>query len=164
MSKRILSHEEIKEMLENRNHFLAELYEDYIPYIPCEGIFWVINEQLVAFTEQADTSGKLSTTLEHRRIWNEILLNYRLENGCTVRYDYFHRGRVMVNPKYRNETFDHYDVYIYIDDCINNPEILNDIIHEFRLNRNCDIKYIGSEGGVESNHYRCHNCKNKEEN
>jgi hypothetical protein len=45
-----------------------------------------------------------------------------------------------------------------------NPEILNDIIHEFRLNRNCDIKYIGSEGGVESNHYRCHNCKNKEEN
>jgi len=164
MNKRIPSQEEIVKMLENRNHFLAELYEDYMPYIPSEGIFWIINEQLVAFTKQVDTGEKISTTLEHKRIWNDKFVNYRLENGCTVSYDYFPRGRVIVNPICNDEIFVHYDVYIYIDDCINNPKILKDIIHEFRLKVNCHIKYIGSECEVESDHYMCHNCKNKEEN
>ena len=125
---------------------------------PCEGIFWVIGDELIAFTEQTDTLGKHSTTLEHRKIWSEIWSKYTLD-GKPVLFDYFPRGRVMVNPVYKDDKFDHYNAYIYIDDCINDDEIISDLIYTFRLNKNCDIKYIGSEGGVESDHYRCHLCK-----
>lgn len=125
---------------------------------PCEGIFWFIGDELVAFTEQVDTKGRMSTTLEHRDIWREISHRYRV-NGKDVSFNYFPRGRVMVNPKTKNDVFDHYDVFIYIDDCINSDDFLSDIYYEFRLNKNCEIKYIGSDGGVTSNHYRCHDCK-----
>lgn len=127
---------------------------------PCEGIFWFINNELVAFTEQVDTSGKWSTDLEHSHIWNMIPERYKV-NGHSVPYDYFPRGRVMVNPNHINGVFDHYDVFIYIDDCINSTEYLKDIYYEFRLNKNCKIKYTGSDGGITSNHYTCHNCSGR---
>lgn len=127
---------------------------------PCEGIFWFINEELVAFTEQVDTSGKLSTDLEHKKIWEIISGRYKISEK-KVPYDYYPRGRVMVNPRYVNGSFDHYDAFIYIDDCINNSEYLKDIYYEFRLNKNCVIKYIGSEGGVTSDHYTCHKCSGR---
>ena len=125
---------------------------------PCEGIFWVINGNIHAFTEQVDTSGMLSTNFEHKDIWNEIKHRYQVD-GKDVPFDYYSRGRVMVNPIYINGKFDHYEAYIYIDDCINDDDTLSDIKYEFRLNKNCIIKYIGSDGGVTSNHYRCHNCR-----
>lgn len=127
---------------------------------PCEGIFWFINNELVAFTEQVDTSGRWSTDLEHSRIWNMISERYKV-NGHSVPYNYFPRGRVMVNPKYINGVFSHYEAFIYIDDCINSPECLEDIYYEFRLNKNCKIKYTGSDGGITSNHYTCHNCSGR---
>lgn len=127
---------------------------------PCEGIFWFINEELVAFTEQVDTSGRLSTDLEYKKIWDIISGRYKI-SGKKVPYNYYPHGRVMVNPKYVNGSFDHYDAFIYIDDCINDSEYLEDIYYEFRLNKNCVIKYIGSEGGVTSDHYTCHKCSEK---
>lgn len=127
---------------------------------PCEGIFWVINNELIAFTEQIDTSGKWSTDLEHYKLWSELQHKFTVNNK-TVDYNYFPRGRVMVNPiRDKNNNFLHYDVFIYIDNCINKSEIVNDIIYEFRLNNpKCNIKYIGADGGITSNHYTCHNCK-----
>ena len=125
---------------------------------PCEGIFWFIDGNLIAYTEQVDTTGKLSTTLEHKDIWEHIKNQYKVD-GKTVQYDYFPRGRVIANPKTVDGKFDHYDVFIYIDSCINNDDCLNDIYYEFRLNKNCLTKYIGASGGVTSNHYICHNCK-----
>ena len=129
-------------------------------YNPYDGIFWVINNDLISFQEQVDTYGKLSTTFEHKDIWNEIKSKY-LVNDKEVSYDYFPRGRVMVNPVYdSNNKFSHYECYIYIDDCINNDEIIQEIIYNFRLNgNNCDIKYVGSDGGITSNHYTCNRCK-----
>jgi hypothetical protein len=127
---------------------------------PCEGIFWFINQELVAFTEQVDTSGRLSTDLEHKKIWNIISERYKI-SGKKVPYNYYPCGRVMVNPRYVNGSFDNYEAFIYIDDCINNSEYLEDIYYEFRLNKNCVIKYIGSEGGVTSDHYTCHKCSGR---
>jgi hypothetical protein len=126
---------------------------------PCEGIFWIIDNELIAYTDQVDTSGKLSTTLEHRKIWNEIKDKYTDDEMQLVPYDYYPRGRVMVNPIYKDGKFDHYNAYIYMDECIKTYENITDIIYEFRLKNNCDIKYVGSSGGVESGHYVCHNCK-----
>ena len=127
---------------------------------PCEGIFWIIDDKLIAFTEQTDTTGKWSTDLEHTKIWKEIKFKYKVD-GREVKYNYYPRGRVVVNPiRDSGGEFKNYDVYIYIDKCINNTEILNDIKYEYRLNNSkCKIKYIGSEGGITSDHYTCHNCR-----
>lgn len=132
------------------------LHEAY--NVPCEGVFWFIDDELLAYPEQVDSKGMWSTTLEHIKIWEHIKDNY-LVNGKTVKYNYFPRGRVVVNAITNNGILDHYDAYIYIDNCINNEDNLNTIKQEFNL-FNCEIKYIGSEGGITSDHYTCHNCKN----
>lgn len=66
----------------------------------------------------------------------------------------------MVNPVYDNGTLSGYKVYIYIDNCINNEEIIDEILYDFRLKGdNCELVYCGADGGITSNHYQCHNCK-----
>ena len=128
--------------------------------LPSEGIFWVIDNRLVAFDDPVDTSGRYFDNVEHIKIWNEIKHMYKVD-GKEVDYNYFPRGRVMVNVvKDNNGTFLHYDVYIYIDNCINNDDVIDEIKYTFRLNKpNCDIKYVGADGGITSNHYTCHNCR-----
>lgn len=130
------------------------LHESY--NAPCEGIFWVIEDELISFLEQVDSKGMWSTTLEHIKIWEHIKHDY-LVDGKPVNYNYFPRGRVMVNVIRKNDVLDHYDAYIYIDECIHTDETLNMIKQEFNL-YNCHICYIGSDGGITSDHYVCHNC------
>jgi len=131
------------------------LHEAY--NVPCEGIFWFIKEEFVAYPEQVDSMGIWSTTLEHIKLWEHIKDNY-LVNGEIVNYDYFPRGRVVVNAIVKDGILSHYEAYIYIDKCINNDDTLDIIKQEFNL-FNCDIKYIGSEGGITLDHYTCHNCR-----
>lgn len=131
------------------------------PSVPCEGIFWIIDDVLVAFKEQVDTTGSWSTTFEHKNIWEEIKNKYKVNNKC-VQYDYFPRGRIMVNPVRKNGLFEHYDAWIYIDNCINTVDIVDDIKYEFNLTQ-CNLRYVGSDGGITNNHYQCHNCKSKKE-
>ena len=128
--------------------------------LPSEGIFWVIDNRLVAFDDPVDTSGRYFDNIEHIKIWNEIKHMYKVD-GKEVEYNYFPRGRVMVNAVRDNDgTFLHYDVYIYIDNCINNDDVIDEIKYTFRLNKpNCDIKYVDADGGITSNHYTCHNCR-----
>jgi hypothetical protein len=126
--------------------------------IPYEGIFWIFDNRIIIYAEQVDISGRLSTTFNHVDIWNEIGFRYPIDNTI-VPYHYYPRGRIMVNPIYENELFDHYDAYIYLDDCINNTKTIESLIYEFRLNKNCEIRYIGYDGGIESDHYKCHMCK-----
>lgn len=121
---------------------------------PCEGIFWVINNELIAFKDRVDITGRFSTDLQHRKIWPEIKYKYG-----DFDFDYFPRGRIMVNAVTKENTFDHYDAYIYIDDCINNEKMISDLIYEYNLNKNCVIKYVGSLGGITEDHYKCNNCK-----
>ena len=127
---------------------------------PCEGIFWLIDDEIVSFDNPVTISGMWSNTIEHSKLWPEISSRYKVDNQ-TVPYNYFPRGRVMVNPiKDDNGKFLHYDAYIYIDNCINNEDVLDDIKYTFRLNKpNVNIKYVGGEGGITSDHYTCHNCK-----
>lgn len=117
---------------------------------PCEGIFWVIGNKMIAYTDPVG----FDTDLEHVKMWKEIKHSYG-----DVPFDYYPRGRVMVNEVRNSDgTLKNYKAFIYIDDCINNAEIINDVKYYFLLN-GCDIAYIGSDGGVTSNHYKCHNCK-----
>ena len=129
-------------------------------YTPYEGIFWVIGDTYILYMEQVDSTGSFSTTLEHVKVWEQLKWKYRAEYSEVAEYDYFPRGRISINPIYKNNKFSHYEVSVFIDNCINNEDTLDIIFHEFNLNQlNCIIKYIGSEGGITDNHYTCHNCR-----
>ena len=132
---------------------------------PYEGIFWLITNNnndrgYVVYAEQVDTSGKWSTTLEHIKIWEDIKNEFTVDEDIVVDYDYFPRGRIMINPIYENNKFQHYDVYIYLDKCINNIFNIQVICRLFNIKeRYCNIKYIGADGGITSNHYTYHDCR-----
>ena len=118
---------------------------------PYEGIFWFIDNKLIAFMDPVG----FNTTLDHKKVWETIKNQYG-----NVRFDYYPRGRVMTN-EVRNSsgTLIGYKSFIYIDDCINTDEVIDEVKHHFDLDRTkCEIAYIGSDGGVTSNHYKCHNC------
>ena len=118
---------------------------------PCEGIFWVIDGSLITYMDPVG----FNTTLDHKKVWETIQNKYG-----KVSFDFYPRGRVMVNEIRHNDSLEGYTAFIYIDDCINNDEIIDEVKYEFRLTgENCKIAYIGSDGGITSNHYKCHNCK-----
>ena len=118
---------------------------------PCDGIFWVIDGQLITYMNPIG----FNSNLDHSRVWQTIEAEYG-----NVSFNYYPRGRVMVNEVRNNDgTLDKYKAFIYIDNCINNDEIIDEIKYRFCLNK-CDIVYIGSDGGITDNHYQCHNCKN----
>lgn len=135
----------IKLIIEKRN--LKEGYGK-----PCEGIFWLIDNQLIIYMNPVG----FNTTLEHKNVWKHIKDQYN-----NVNFDYYPRGRVMVNEIHNNDgIIQKYKAYIYIDDCINNEEVIDEIRHHFDLDRtHCEIAYIGSDGGITSNHYKCNDCK-----
>lgn len=138
----------IKLVVERRN--IKESYGT-----PCEGIFWYIDGNLVVFTSPYNKP----YNFDHKTMWEEIKRRY----NKNVQFDYYPRGRVMVNKIVgldKNDSNSYaYKAYIYIDDCINTDEILYELKCEFRLTGdNCEIVYCGSDGGIASNHYKCHNC------
>ena len=124
--------------------------------MPCEGIFWFIDNTLILF--------KCATNMyvneyKHTEAWKFIRDTYKVNNQL-VDYNYYPRGRVVVNLIKDNDKFTYYDVYIHIDDCINNDDIVEEVMYEFRLNEpNCNLRYVGAYGEVTSNHYTCHNCR-----
>ena len=86
---------------------------------PCEGIFWYIDNKIVAYMDPVG----FNTDLEHVKMWKCIKHLYG-----DVPFDYYPRGRVMVNEVRNSDgTLKKYKAFIYIDDCINNSEIIDDI-------------------------------------
>lgn len=117
---------------------------------PSEGIFWFIDNKLIAYMDPVG----YSTNLDHKTIWESIKTQY-----SNLPFNYYPRGRVMVNER-RDDAgiLNGYDAYIYVDDCINTQEIVDYIKYHFNLSK-CHIVYVGSDGGITSNHYKCHNCR-----
>ena len=135
------------------------------------GPFWIIansfgdilggNFQLESIKYLCDFSGNLindetsKSQKTHEKIWKSLKPKY---NG--VGWKYYPRGRVMILPIYGdNKTFKFYDVTVYIDKCIDTPEIRDYIEDEFRLYlKTCKVSYEG-QLGLDGSHYVCHNCK-----
>jgi hypothetical protein len=120
-----------------------------MPALPGEGhrmigIFYYFDQHVHARPEalgKAEVYGELKTTsFSHLEFWeNELKKNMPWD------YDYFPRGRVVYGLKSRKYT-------LYIDRCLNDPEIIRSIAAEFGLS--------GKNGvGVRfDEHYQCHRC------
>ena len=128
--------------------------------IPCEGIFWVIHGELISFYDQVDPKDPFNyTNLTHRETWKHIKDNYKV-NGRTVDYDYFPRGRVETMVIQNDDgDLDHYEASIYLDKCIYDKTIIDNIINEFRLYlSNVDVKVEG-QLFIDGSHYTCYQCR-----
>ena len=103
------------------------------------GVFWVIDEELLAFPFQDDATygiAKSGTTYNHEKLWD-----YIKPRKCNKPFDYYPRGRVELNGKG--------NPIIYM-----NPNIEESFIPkiklEFGISEEPIIHYDSS------NHYRCH--------
>lgn len=127
--------------------------------IPCEGIFWIIDNKLISFCDQVNPRDPYQmTNLLHKEVWLDIKDKY-LVSGKEVSYDYFPRGRVetlvIINP---DETIS-YCADIYMDRCISRKEFENKIIDDFRLYlSNVEVNFCG-QLFIDGSHYTCHNCR-----
>ena len=130
---------------------------------PLEGFFWVIDGKVVGVAVEVP---KYNYSYElygitHKNTWCKISSEY-LVDGKEVSFDYFPRGRVMVDPNYDcDKNFIGYSAIVFLDDCLDNKETEDKIREYYNLNVSmCDVMFMRSlrrRAGID--HYTCHNCR-----
>lgn len=141
----------IKALKENRN-------------LPKEGFFWIINDSVIGFAEEVPLYNYeyLFKGKTHENTWSSLKSNYKV-NGKEVSFDYYPRGRVMVDPNYDiNNKFINFSVMIMMDPCLLKDNKYKEMILDYyNLNlSNCQIPMwpkLNDKAGI--NHYTCNNCK-----
>ena len=131
--------------------------------LPKEGFFWIIDGKIISYdvdvpkyNYEYQLDGKT-----HKNTWENIK-----PNGCDKEFDYYPRGRVMVDPNYDfNNEFQGYLVTIFLDDCITAKEYKEMVLDYYNLNLPTVISInwmdnLRKRTGID--HYRCNNCKNKD--
>ena len=131
---------------------------------PYEGYFWIIDGEVVGITSEVphynydySLNGKT-----HQNTWNEFSDRYKVD-GKKVPWDYFPRGRIMIDPNYdpTTEEFTEYSCIIFLDKCINNNECKKKIMDYYNLDLptipHIMWTMLGERAGI--NHYQCHWCR-----
>lgn len=128
--------------------------------IPYEGIFWYINGKLIAFCNQVNPRDPYEFyDIQHKDVWNNIKHKYKVD-GKEVPYDYFPRGRVETLVILNDMgTLDHYESNVYLDKCINKPDITEQIKDTFRLYLNNVKTNIAGQLFIDGSHYTCYSCR-----
>lgn len=138
-------------LLENRNY-------------PYEGFFWIIGDEVIGITAEVphynydySLNGKT-----HQNTWKNFKSEYTVD-GEEVSWDYFPRGRIMVDPNYdlSTEKFIDYSCMVFLDKCINNEKCKKLIIDYYNLDiptiHSISWTMLGERAGID--HYTCHNCR-----
>ena len=131
---------------------------------PYEGYFWIINDEVIGITNEVphynynySLNGKT-----HKNSWCNFSKDY-LVNGKEVAWDYFPRGRIMIDPNYDLTTnkFTEYSCVVFLDKCINNQHYKDLIINYYNLDLptipHIMWTMLGERAGID--HYTCHNCR-----
>ena len=130
---------------------------------PYEGYFWIIDNKVIGVASEVphyDYEFSLNGKT-HKNTWGTISKDF-LVNGKEVPFDYFPRGRVMVDPEYHLDgSFDEYTCIVFLDKCINNEDCKRMIVDYYNLDlptiHRVKWSMLGERAGID--HYQCHNCK-----
>lgn len=130
---------------------------------PFEGFFWIDESEIFGIKSEVhehDYSYNLNGQT-HENNWNQFKESHKVENNY-VEYDYFSRGRIMVDPNYDADgKFTDYSCIVFLDKCINNSFCKDLIIDYYNLDlptiHNITWMMLNERAGIE--HYQCHNCK-----
>lgn len=131
---------------------------------PYEGYFWIIDGEVVGITSEVphynyDYSLNGRT---HKNTWDKFSDDYKVD-GKEVPWDYFPRGRIMIDPNYdlTTEEFTEYSCIVFLDKCINNKECKEKIINYYNLDLptipHIMWTMLGERAGID--HYQCHWCR-----
>lgn len=126
--------------------------------LPQDGIFWVIDGKFIQSSFDFNPLTQLAIIdnnyYTHKELWHILKDKYKVD-GKDVAYDYFPRGRVVIN--YSDGKF---IATIYMDNCLR-PEWEDIAKEQFNLNLpSCEVVF-GGNSGFGNSHYTCHNCKDK---
>lgn len=131
--------------------------------VPCEGYFWYINDKIVGVSVKVPQYG-YEYQLDgktHKNTWSSISQDY-LINGKEVPWDYFPRGRVMIDPEYDSSgKFEGYTAQVFADVCLNTQEVKDKIIDYYNLYKTDILWFINKKYSV-MNHYICHQCRKED--
>lgn len=130
---------------------------------PYEGYFWIINGEVIGVVSEVpcyDYDYALNGKT-HKNTWKNFSADY-LVDGKEVDFDYFPRGRVMVDPEYDLDgNFEEYSCIVFLDKCINNDACKDMIIDYYNLGlpsiHRVKWSMLGERAGID--HYQCHGCK-----
>ena len=131
---------------------------------PYEGFFWIINGEVVGIASEVPhyNYDYALNGRTHENSWIAFSKDY-LVDGKEVPFDYFPRGRIMIDPNYdlTTEKFTDYSCIVFLDKCINNVESKRKIVEYYNLD-NSDIHNImwtmlGERAGID--HYTCNGCR-----
>lgn len=130
---------------------------------PYEGYFWIIDGEVIGITAEVpqynydyELNGKT-----HQNTWKNFMDDHKVD-GKTVPWDYFPRGRIMIDPEYNfNDKFEEYTCIVFLDKCINNKECKQKIIDYYNLDLptipHITWTMLGERAGID--HYTCHWCR-----
>jgi hypothetical protein len=124
---------------------------------PYEGYFWIINDEIIGVVSEVPhynydyaLNGKT-----HKNTWKNFSADY-LVDGKEVDFDYFPRGRVIVDPEYDLDgNFEEYSCIVFLDKCINNNACKEMIVDYYSLDLSSihRVKWsmLGERAGID--HY-----------
>lgn len=131
---------------------------------PYEGYFWIIDDQVVGIAVEVPKNNYDKSQLDgktHKNTWNTLKRDY-LVGGKEVSWDYFPRGRVMVEVDTNLMTgkFENYYCIVFIDKCINSNRYKEMIVDYYNLDLST-VNHISwsmlRDVGID--HYTCYNCR-----
>ena len=127
--------------------------------LPMEGFFWIIDNQILGTAQEVPEYGyEYTQSKTHQETWDKLK-----PKDCDKEFDYYPRGRVMVDPEYDlDNKFKYFTCMIFLDPCIDNEICKEMIIDYYNLDvpKMHEIKWFGNlkqRAGI--NHYTCHNCR-----
>lgn len=121
---------------------------------PMEGYFWYIDSKIVGYAEAVPRYGyEVKQSKTHEATWNQ----YRTDDNA---FDYYPRGRVMTDPNLIDNKFAFYSSYVFLDPCIDNKEVREQIKDYYKLDLVQEVSWFGNlkqRAGMD--HYTCHQCR-----
>lgn len=126
---------------------------------PYEGFFWIIDDKVVGYSEQVPKYGyEYKQSKTHANSWD-----YMKPVNCDKPFDYYSRGRVMVDPEYDKEgNFKYFTAMVFLDPCINNDYYKSIISDYYNLDipTMYNINWMGNlKGRAGIDHYTCYKCR-----
>lgn len=122
--------------------------DDEFSTTPCEGVFWVVGDTLICFTEPLHTTKKSDLNyLDYNDCWNYLKQIFDNSKFISKASDFYPRGKITVIPT-GDLQYSTYTVTIHLDRLLEDEsylaykESLEHTYHINKANNDCELNYV----------------------